>query len=85
MSLKNFFMGLAGHFIAAAIGWYVKGPNTGLIIGGAGVILLLAAFLFTKKSATPIIPAASPVNVHPENKQEFNPAPCATRERFFQV
>ena|ERR1700726_917858 len=73
MSLKNFLMGLAGNFIAAGIGWYVKGPNTGLIIAGAGVILLLAVFLFTKQSATPISPAASPGNVHQENKQEFNP------------
>jgi hypothetical protein len=73
MSLKNFLTGLAGNFIAAGIGWYVQGPNTGLIIVGAGVILLLAVFLFTKQSATPIIPAASPVNVHQEKKQEFNP------------
>ncbi len=73
MSLKNFFMGLAGNFIAAGIGWYVKGPNTGLIIAGAGVALLLVVYLFTKKSEISTTPASAPISVQQENKQEFNP------------
>ena len=73
MSLRNFFMGLAGNFIAAGIGWYVKGPNTGLIIAGAGVVLLVVAYIFTNKPEIPTTPASAPIGVHQENKQEFSP------------
>src|SRR5437016_14312135 len=74
MTVRNLGMGIAGNLIAAAVLWYVTGPNTGLIIGGAGIALFIIVYFFTKKPVVHIPPPPpAPVSVHQENKQEFNP------------
>jgi hypothetical protein len=75
MTLRNLGMGIAGNLIAAAILWYVTGPNTGLVIGGAGIALFVIVYFFTKKPVAPILPSPPSPPVLQENRQsqEFSP------------
>jgi len=71
VTLRNLGMGIGGNLIAAAIVWYVSGPKGGLLVGGAGIVILIVTHFLTRKSVT--LPPLAPPTVHQETKQEFNP------------
>lgn len=68
--MRSFLLGIGGSLIAAGVAWYIRGPNTGLIIGGAGGVISLLGYLLTRKPAAPAAPLPS---VHQDVKQEVNP------------
>lgn len=82
-------MGIAGNLIAAGLGWYVKGPNTGLIIAGAGAVLWVLMYMFGRKAdehqQSPPIHVENKPETHIENKPVFENRPVFENKPMFIV
>lgn len=73
--MRNLLVGIGASLIATGIGWYFKGPNAGLVIGGVGVAICLIAYFFGRRpdahSVTPTQQIRSEIN--PQFTPQFSP------------
>src|SRR5579864_332679 len=68
---REFIAALAANFIVAGVVSSLKGTSAGAISFGIGLVLLVVAYLVSKKSLPVASPASAPI--HQEVKQEVNP------------
>jgi hypothetical protein len=73
MSTGEIIASLAANFIVAGVVWYLRGTNSGLVCLGLGLLLLIVAYLFRKKTHSQPSPPPTVQKNKQTVTQEANP------------